>query len=85
MATVVRLGVQAVDGECIPVPNLEIGCRYKYVRRPSTWSLECTNGDGLVWFHGEHQEPPVEVDLFVGDQFCDTFPVEDGTIVVLEL
>jgi hypothetical protein len=85
VATVVKIGVRAVDGEAIPVPGLEIGCRYRYVRHASTWSVRCTDGDGLAWFHDDHREPPVGIDLFVGDRFCDTFPAEDGTTVVLEL
>ncbi|NOY56759.1 MAG: hypothetical protein GXP34_12325 [Actinobacteria bacterium] len=82
MATVVRLGVRTVGGGCIPVSGPEIGYRYKYVRRSSTWSLECTNDDGPVWFHGEHQGPLVNEDLFVEDRFCNSFPVEDGTIAM---
>ena len=39
----------------------------------------------MVWFRDEHGEPPVGVDVFVGDEFCDTFSVVDGAVVVLEL
>lgn len=85
MATAVRIGVLAVDGEGIPVTGLEIGCRYRYVGQASSWSVGLTDGDGLVWFHDHHQEAPAEVDLFVRDRFCDTFPAEDGATVVLEL
>jgi hypothetical protein len=85
MTTVAQLGVRVIDGECIPVPGLEIGARYKYRASPSTWSSECTDGDGLAWFSDEHPEPPLEVKLYVGDTLCDTFPVEDGTTVILEV
>jgi hypothetical protein len=85
MTTVAKLGVRVIDGECIPVPGLEIGARYKYRASPSTWSSECTDGDGLAWFSDEHPEPPLEVKLYVGDTLCDTFPVEDGTTVILEV
>lgn len=85
MTTVVKLGVRVMDGECIPVPGLEIGARYKYEHSPSTWSSECTNGDGLAWFCDEHPEAPLEVKVYVGDKYCDTFPVEDGTTVILEV
>lgn len=85
MTTVVKLGVRAVDGECIPVPGLEIGARYTYPDSPSTWSTECTDGDGLAWFCDEHPELPSEVQLYLGDKYCDTFPAEDGTTVILEV
>ena len=85
MAKVVKLGVRVVDGECIPVADLEIGARYKYRDVPSTWSSEVTDGDGLAWFCDEHPEPPLEVKLYVGDTLCDSFPVEDGTTVILEV
>ena len=85
MITVMKLGVRVVDGECIPVPGLELGARYKYEHSPSTWSSETTDGDGLAWFSDEHPEPPAGVTIYVGDTLCDTFPVEDGATVILEV
>lgn len=85
MTIVVKLGVRVVDGECIPVPGLELGARYKYEQSPSTWSSETTDGDGLASFHDNHPEPPLEVKLYVGDTLCDSFPVEDGSVVILEV
>ncbi len=82
---VVRFGVRVIDGECFPVPDLELGARYKYEHSPSTWSSQSTDGDGLAWFVDEHTEPPLEVNLYVGDTLCDTFPVEDGSTVILEM
>jgi hypothetical protein len=85
MAIVVKFGVRAVDGECIPVADLEIGARYKYEHNPSTWNSETTDGDGVAWFVDEHPESPLEVKLYVGDTFCDSFPVEDGAMLILEV
>jgi hypothetical protein len=85
MGMVVKLGVRVVDGECIPVAGLEIGARYKYAQHSSTWSSETTDGDGLAWFNDDHPEPPLEVNLYAGDTLCDTFPVEDGAVVILEV
>jgi hypothetical protein len=85
MTSVVQVGVRVVDGECMPVPDLEVGARFKYEHIPSSWCSECTDGDGLALFHDEHPEPPIEVTFYVDDQPCDTFPVEDGATLVLEL
>ena len=85
MAIVMKIGVRAVDGECFPVPDLEIGARYRYKNSPSRWSTEKTYGDGIAWFADEHPEPPLEMHLYVSDVLCDTFKVEDGAMLVLEL
>ena len=67
------------------LPELEIGARFKYEQNPSTWSSEITDGDGVARFVDEHPEPPAEVSLYVGDALCDSFPVEDGAMLVLEV
>ena len=85
MAIVVTFGVCVVDGECIPVPGLELGARYKYEHSPSTWTSAITNGEGTAQFCDEHAQPPLHVDVYIGDSFCETFPVEDGATVVLEV
>ena len=85
MAIVMKIEVRAVDGECLPVPDLEIGARYRYENSPSTWDTETTNGDGVASFVDEHPEPPLEMRLYVSDALCDTFEVEDGATLVLEL
>ena len=85
MTTVVRFGVRVVDGECLPVPGLELGARYKYEHAPSTWSSAITDGDGTAQFCDQHAEPPLQMDVYIGDSFSDTFPVEDGTTAVLEV
>lgn len=85
LTTVVGFEVLAVDGECLGVPGLEIGARFRYETIPSTWSTAVTDGEGRARFREEHAEPPIEVTLYVGDQQCDTFPVHDGASLVLEL
>ena len=85
VATVVRFGVRVLDGECIPVPGLELGARFKYEREPSTWNSAVTDGDGTAEFCDEHPEPPVRVDVYVGESLCETFPVEDGATFILEV
>lgn len=78
--------VRAVDGECQPVPGLEIGVRYHYAASPSAWSAEETDGEGYARFDDEHPEPPLDAGLFVGGQHCGTVaPVEPGSCHVLEL
>ena len=85
MATVVNFQVRVVDGECLPVPGLKLGARYKYEHNPSSWSSAETDGEGMAQFRDEHTEPPLSADLYVGDSFCDTFPVEDGSTTILEV
>jgi hypothetical protein len=85
MSTVVSFGVRVLDGECEPVPGLELGARYKYENNPSTWTSATTDGDGLARFRDEHSESPLRVDVYLGDSFAETFPVVEGSTVVLEV
>jgi len=85
MTVVVRMGVLVIDGECIPVPDVEVGARFKYSDRASTWCSVQTDGDGMAWFRDEHLELPLQVDLYAGHLLYDTFPVADGTTLVLEV
>lgn len=85
VATIVRFGVRVVDGECIPVPGLELGARYTYENSPSTWNSAITDGDGTAQFCDEHSEPPLNVSIYIGDSFCDTFAVDDGATFILEV
>ena len=78
--------VRAVDGECQPVPDLEIGARFHYPASPSTWSVEKTDAEGYARFDDEHREAPLEACLFVGgEQCCTIAPVEPGGCHILEL
>lgn len=78
--------VRAIDGECQPVPGLEIGARFHYAAAPSTWSAQTSDGEGYADFDDEHPEAPVEAHLFVGDEHCGTAsPVEAGGCYLLEL
>lgn len=77
--------VRAIDGELLPVPELEVGARFSYPAAPSTWSTARTDGDGCAWFRDRHPEVPRTVCLYVGDERCGTFPVEDGAAIVLEV
>lgn len=83
--TLISFDVQVVDGEVLPVPGLEIGARFGYPTIPSTWSSSTTDGDGTARFSDEHAEPPETVCLYVGEGPCGTFPVEDGSRLVLEM
>ncbi len=85
MVTVIRLGVSVVDGECFPVPGLALGARFKYESSPSSWNCEITDSDGLATFHDEHPEPPLELSIYVDDTLCDSFPVVNGSTLVLEV
>jgi hypothetical protein len=67
------------------VPGLQIGARYKYTHSPSTWNSATTGGEGVAQFCDEHIESPLLVDLYIGDSFCDSFPVEDGSTLILEV
>ncbi len=85
-STRIAFRVRAVDGECQPVPDLEIGARFRYSASPSTWSAEQTDGEGYARFDDEHPEAPLEACLFVGEQHCGTIaPVEPGGCHILEL
>lgn len=78
--------VRAVDGECQPVPGLEIGARFRYAASPSTWSTQTTDGEGYACFDDEHPDTPQEACLFAGGEHCSTIaPVEAGTCHILEL
>ena len=79
------IGVRAVDGEVIPVPDLEVGARFSYRAAASTWSTAVTDGDGCAMFRDHHPEVPEHVCLYVGDERCGTFPVTDGGTIVLEV
>jgi hypothetical protein len=78
--------IRAVDGECQPVPDLEIGVRFSYPSSPSTWSAQPTDGEGYAHFDDEHPEAPVEACLFVGGEHSGTIaPLETGGCYMLEL
>jgi hypothetical protein len=88
MSPSIRIGfrVRAVDGECQPVPDLEIGARFHYPASPSTWSVEQTDAEGYARFDDEHPEAPREAHLFVGGEHCGTItPVEAGGCHIVEL
>jgi hypothetical protein len=77
--------VRAVDGEVMPVPDLEVGARFTYPVAASSWSTAVTDGDGCARFHDRHPEAPRHVCLYVGDENCGTFPVAHGAAIVLEV
>jgi hypothetical protein len=81
----ISFNVKVIDGEGLPVPDVEVGARYKYVSGPRTWSAEHTDGDGLAEFHDDHAEKPTEVELFVDEQDCGCYPVFDGEHITLEM
>jgi len=83
--TIVAFDVYVIDGEGIPVPQTEVGARYRYPTLPRTWSTESTDLDGCARFRDEHGEEPTEVCLFVGDQECGTHPLVAGADYVLEM
>ncbi len=85
MASVTRFGVSVVDGDGMQVPGLQLGARFKYDSEPASWDWETTDGYGVATFCDEHLEPPREVSIYVGDTFCDKFPVVDGANLVLEM
>jgi hypothetical protein len=82
---VTRFCVCVVDGDGLPVPGLQLGARFKYDTEPASWDWATTDGHGQATFCDKHPEPPREVSFYVGDAFCDTFPVVDGSTVVLEM
>ena len=82
---VVEFTVRAVDGECLEIPELEIGARFRYPSSATTWAVSRTKADGCAAFRDEHLEQPIEVDLFVDSEHCGSFPIEYNTTIVLEL
>lgn len=79
------LVVKTVDGECLPVPGLEIGVRYRYTDNPAAWSTAITDGDGIARFHDAHPEPPIDVEVFADGRHCDTHRMCESGEVVLHL
>jgi hypothetical protein len=77
--------VTTSDGECLPVPGLEIGVRYRYSDSPSTWSVAQTDGDGVARFHDGHPEMPSDVEVYVGNRFYGTYCLHDCHDVVIEV
>lgn len=77
--------VRAVDGEVNPIPAIEVGARFEYPAAASSWSTAITDGDGLATFRDRHPEAPRGVCLFIGDERCGTFPVGDGSMIVLDV
>ena len=85
LATIIEYQVDVVDGECLPVPGLEVGARYHYPTAASTWDCAKSDGDGVARFRNEHPEAPTEVALFVGGELCGTFPLTDSAHLTLEM
>lgn len=83
--TLLTFEVHAVDGECLPVPDLEVGARFAYPAAPSSWSTATTDADGRAVFRDRHTEAPATVCLYLGDERCGTYPVADGVSIVLEV
>ena len=78
--------VRAVDGDCEPVADLEVGARFRYAAAPSTWSTALTNCEGYASFDDTHPALPLEACLFVGGENCTTIaPIEPGGCHMLEL
>ena len=85
LATIIDYRVYVVDGECLPVPGMEICARYHYPTTPSTWDCAESGGDGIAEFSGEHAEAPSEVALFVNGQMCGTYPLVHDATLTLEM
>ena len=83
--TLLTFEVCAVDGEVMPVPELEVGARFTYPQAASTWSTAITDGDGRATFRDRHPEAPHHVCLYVGDERCGTFDLTEGASIVLEV
>lgn len=83
-ANVITLEVEVVDGGCHEVPYLEVGARFAYKSRPSTWSRATADCGGIARFCDEHSESPTEVTFFIENESFGTFRVEDGASYVLE-
>lgn len=85
LATTIDYRVYVVDGECLPVPGVEICARYHYPTAASTWDCAESDGDGVAFFSDEHVEPPSEVALFVNGELCGTYDVSDHVTLTLEM
>ncbi len=85
MNTKLVLDVKVIDGEGLPVPSIEVGARYRYDSGPRTWSVEYTDADGHASFRDDHPQPPVEVALFVQDEDCGLYPVNEGAYITVEM
>ncbi len=83
--TLLTFDVEVVDGEGLPVADIEVGARFTYPTAPTTWSVATSDGDGWARFRDSHQEPPEEVCLYVGDELCGTFTIVEGAHVTIEL
>jgi len=83
--TVFELAIKTSDGECLGVPGLEVGVRYRYASSPATWSTAITDGDGVAHLIDIHPEPPVAVDVFSGERLCGSYDLADCCDVVLEV
>jgi hypothetical protein len=83
--TLLTFEVRAVDGEVMPVPELEVGARFTYPQAASSWSTAVTDGDGCATFRDRHPESPRQVCLYVGDERCGTYAVAEGASIVLEV
>lgn len=83
--TSLAFDVQVIDGEVLPVPGVEVGARFAYPVSSSTWSSSVTDGDGCAHFDDRHPEHPRSVCLYVGDDNCGTYQVDEGRQIVLEV
>lgn len=78
--------VRAVDGECQPVPDLELRAVFHYAIASPRESTRRTDADGCAHFDDDHPEPPLEARLFVDDEDCGRVtPLEPGGCHILEL
>ena len=85
MTDTVGFDVKVIDGEGLPVPSIEVGARYRYESSAGTWSAVSTDGAGHASFSDDHPEPPLDVALFVGDEECGHYPVQDGAHITIEM
>ncbi len=83
--TVIEFDVMVLDGEGHPVPEVEVGARFRYANQARSWSVETTDGDGCAWFRDQHREPPIDVCLFIEDCDCGSYTVEDGEHLTVEM
>lgn len=85
LSTVLSFDVKVVDGEGISVPSVEVGARYRYPTASNTWSRETTDANGYARFSDDHEEPPTEVCLYVGDDDCGTYALAEGVHITVEM